>query len=155
VAALGRERSPKLNDYKGSTAVSARFARCRQLALKRRSIELADWSACWGKGDIPQLAVRLVQGHQPSPRLNDHESSTAVDEYPSRGVLCLGLLGNVTGIIGRPAPISRFGRSGVRTSSKGLIELTSHCNNHSLPRPAYPKERAFRRPTRPLNAFYS
>jgi hypothetical protein len=26
-------------------------ARCRQLALKGRSIELADWSACWGEAD--------------------------------------------------------------------------------------------------------
>jgi hypothetical protein len=28
-----------------------RFMECRQLALKRRSIKLAGWSACWGEAD--------------------------------------------------------------------------------------------------------
>jgi hypothetical protein len=28
-----------------------KFARCRQLAQKRRSMELADWSAFWGEAD--------------------------------------------------------------------------------------------------------
>jgi hypothetical protein len=46
----GRERSPKFNDCKGSTTVLGEVREMSAIGTKE-TIELADWSACWGEAD--------------------------------------------------------------------------------------------------------